>query len=658
MLPDLSIIKLLLDILTGLIKFLKELGININLPKPSQKALITRPTILVERLHRRYPETNFHIADNERDYFHLVTQQLLKHIDEKMTASRTSEKQEAVCRVGLVCGPLTFNIGRWIEKYRSKYIQKKDFNDLIFVAMNKAAETKSFKFSANYLVTYFSEIFSGSKSFAYTINKYDRERIQLNRERIDILLCSVGSRSTKLSYVDEWLQQYKQETVKSRDFIGDFCLNPIDSRGHLLQEPLDFMQDIEENLDPYPRFKWLYDLKDNNMKIILPVFVHQDKHKQGGSTGKELVTTTLLRSQIVTDCILSTNLAKNLEQSIGKYLIQSTSRSSKSGLCICNAVSLDDNREHQITVHDPYNRLASSYIFDDTLPVPSRESDEIPQLIISELADEDTHFNWQERTGRFEYILDDKKFVFEVGKSSVRRPGQWALITARVTAKYIDRIFNKTNLQDISLLDLGCGCGAIGIFAGGLAEHKVKKIVFSDIKADAVESAKVNADRNSRYLPGCEFRHGDMFGICQPDEHFHIITFNPPFLPSAGIESTSLGIDSGGEEGSDLVQRYIKDLYDHLHIGGWGILVLPDYINPHNVRQQFIEKFGAENVKVEERVILYPFVPKNGVPVAYEINHRAELEANCNYNFEEVYLANDQRYLVFKMLHYIVHRTA
>ncbi len=229
-----------------------------------------------------------------------------------------------MCRVGLVCGPMTFNIGQWIESSCKKYISSRKFDDLIFVAMNKAAETKSFKYSANYLSTYFSEIFTGSKAFAYTTNTYDKETIRLNREKTDILLCSVRSRSTQLSYIDEWLHKAKKQAINSSEFIGDFCLSPIDASGHLLYQPADLLKDIEENLDPYPCLESLKDIKASNTKIILPVYVSQEKKKKNENcpTGKEFVTATLLRSQILTDCILSTELAKNIEQSIGKYLVK------------------------------------------------------------------------------------------------------------------------------------------------------------------------------------------------------------------------------------------------------------------------------------------------------------------------------------------------
>ena len=328
--------------------------------------------------------------------------------------------------------PDDFNIGQWIESSCKKYISSRKFDDLIFVAMNKAAETKSFKYSANYLSTYFSEIFTGSKAFAYTTNTYDKETIRLNREKTDILLCSVGSRSTQLSYIDEWLHKAKKQAINSSEFIGDFCLSPIDASGHLLYQPADLLKDIEENLDPYPCFELLKDIKASNTKIILPVYVSQEKKKKNENcpTGKEFVTATLLRSQILTDCILSTELAKNIEQSIGKYLVKRTSRPSKMDYA-CVAFFLSTTTKNtllprMIRITDWRHR--SCLMIRCLLPLGNRMK--FPKSLLVNLRTKTLISIWKKLTGRFEFKLDEQEFVFDMPKPTVRRPGQWSLITA------------------------------------------------------------------------------------------------------------------------------------------------------------------------------------------------------------------------------------
>jgi hypothetical protein len=282
------------------------------------KSLLTSDQI-AKYLECKYENTKFHIASQQADFYRLIARELISSIKQFLSNNDNTSPLESLVRVGLICGPMTFRTADWINKHRSSVFKKHDdFSKVIFVAMNKAAETDSFKYSANYLVAFFSSIFPGSQAIAYTSNPYDKNLIDYHRTFINILLCSAGSRNfSEQNYIDIWCSKMKgissQELILPSNCIGDFCLTPIDVNGHTISEPAIFKQ-LVGTLDPYPLFERLGDIKDKKTrpKIIFPVstFSEREKTKRYDSqetktTGKEMVTKAVLHTDVIDTCILT-----------------------------------------------------------------------------------------------------------------------------------------------------------------------------------------------------------------------------------------------------------------------------------------------------------------------------------------------------------------
>ncbi len=83
-----------------------------------------------------------------------------------------------------------------------------------------------------------------------------------------------------------------------------------------------------------------------------------------------------------------------------------------------------------------------------------------------------------------------------------------------------------------SVLDLCTGTGCILLSLAKLC--RLTKAVGTDISAEAVETAKRNAER---LQVQAEFYRGDLFQAVRPNEQFDIIVSNPPYIPSAVIET-------------------------------------------------------------------------------------------------------------------------
>ena len=664
----LEILGKILDILLktlGLIKTVEPV-----LPKTRQSFSISKflfsSSKLTERLEKKYPQTKFFIVSGQAAFYKTIARELVKAINNHSDLpSATSSPEKQWTKVGLVCGPMVHKTGEWIKK-NPRLISGKDFGNLRFVAMNKAAEADHFKYSANYLVTFFSEIFPKSSLRAYTSNAYDKKEIDSNRTDVDILLCSAGPLAAnsnfhaEQSYISGWYSKLTN-TAFPKECIGDFCLTPINSRGKTVK----LKQGLLEAMDPYPQFKSLTDIKSTT--IIFPVNTGRisRNEKKPSLTGKELVSKTILQSNIVDTCILNSELGDNLDKSIGNYVIKAVSskRYHATHNRACFAYRLQDNTEiadleknetdntlHTIVAYDPRNRLDDLDCSTDS--EPSIHSDEIPQIIFSELVVEDQKYDWEQDTGEFKYTIGTNNFSFYVDKG-VRRPGQWGLVTAQLTKYYIDAFIRKNKKVPLKVWDMGCGCGFIGILAGTTSNHKINNLLFTDISSRAVNCA----ERNLRQHPSiaAQIKTGDLFDVSEMEhEKFGVIAFNPPFLPMYHIEK-ALSADSGGDSGKDVAERYCKSVFEHLEAGGWSILAMPDYIDDGQIKILLEQKFGHENVTMKERIILYPEHPAAPIPTAYEIRYRAEIESNLKYRFETCVFGKE-RFISFKMRHYIANR--
>lgn len=127
------------------------------------------------------------------------------------------------------------------------------------------------------------------------------------------------------------------------------------------------------------------------------------------------------------------------------------------------------------------------------------------------------------------------------------------------------------------VLDLCCGSGCLGI---ALKLRMPDASVFcSDISADAIDVAKLNA---SRLNADVRFINGDLFA---PFDRFrfHLIVSNPPYIPAATCLSLQPEVMrepssalNGGADGLDFYRRICAEASDYLVPGGALLMELGD----------------------------------------------------------------------------------
>ncbi len=89
------------------------------------------------------------------------------------------------------------------------------------------------------------------------------------------------------------------------------------------------------------------------------------------------------------------------------------------------------------------------------------------------------------------------------------------------TIKYINKLFNK----EISIIDLGCGSGAIGLTLKQKLNNINTDVTLLDISDEALEVAKKNADKLNLQV---NFIKNDM--LENINKKFDVIISNPPYI--------------------------------------------------------------------------------------------------------------------------------
>jgi release factor glutamine methyltransferase len=140
------------------------------------------------------------------------------------------------------------------------------------------------------------------------------------------------------------------------------------------------------------------------------------------------------------------------------------------------------------------------------------------------------------------------------------------------------------------VLDLGTGCGILGI----LAARKASEVVAVDVNPYAVRCAKRNAVFNG-VRGKMAFIQGDLFTSLKEEEAFDLILFNAPYLPSEEGEADSwLGSAwAGGTTGRQVIDRFIIQAPGHLKRTGRILLMQSTLSNVEETLLQFV-KAGFE----------------------------------------------------------------
>lgn len=156
------------------------------------------------------------------------------------------------------------------------------------------------------------------------------------------------------------------------------------------------------------------------------------------------------------------------------------------------------------------------------------------------------------------------------------------------------------NQNDV-VLDVGTGCGILGI----LAAKKAEKVVAIDVNPHAVSCAQMNAELN-RVAGKMDIRLGNLFEPVEGNEKFNVIVFNAPYLPSERSEQKTWIERAwvGGPSGRELVDQFISQAPHYLMEEGKIVLAQSTLSNVDETIQK-LEEEGLRAVILAEKKVAF-----------------------------------------------------
>jgi release factor glutamine methyltransferase len=135
------------------------------------------------------------------------------------------------------------------------------------------------------------------------------------------------------------------------------------------------------------------------------------------------------------------------------------------------------------------------------------------------------------------------------------------------------KFLSTINHQPSTALDFGTGSGCIAIAL--VAKCPNAKITALDVSTDALALAKQNALQN-QVAERIEFLLGDGFAALKGKPQFDLLISNPPYIPSAEIETLDpevkdfdpRGALDGGADGLDFYRRFATEAKPFLKSDG------------------------------------------------------------------------------------------
>ncbi len=142
-----------------------------------------------------------------------------------------------------------------------------------------------------------------------------------------------------------------------------------------------------------------------------------------------------------------------------------------------------------------------------------------------------------------------------------------------------------------SVLDVGCGAGLATL----VAASRALRVVSIDISLLAVRNTSANLRKNG-LGHNVAIVQSDLFKGLSNAAKFSMIMFNPPYLPEDDMNTEMDHALVGGEDGSELTERFVNEASSHLVEDG----ILYVIVSTLEDTDAIIRTFNENNFQVEQ----------------------------------------------------------
>jgi release factor glutamine methyltransferase len=133
------------------------------------------------------------------------------------------------------------------------------------------------------------------------------------------------------------------------------------------------------------------------------------------------------------------------------------------------------------------------------------------------------------------------------------------------------------------IVDVGTGCGILGIVAAKNAEH----VLAIDLNPYAIRCARRNAKLN-KVIDKMDFVQGDLLCSVKGYSKFDLILFNAPYLPVQNNDGSWLERSwTGGKSGREVIDRFIDEVLEYLNSKGRILLMQSSLSGVDKTLQRF-----------------------------------------------------------------------
>jgi release factor glutamine methyltransferase len=149
------------------------------------------------------------------------------------------------------------------------------------------------------------------------------------------------------------------------------------------------------------------------------------------------------------------------------------------------------------------------------------------------------------------------------------------------------------------VLDLGTGCGILGV----LAARKADFVLAVDLNPYAIRCAIKNSTLNNANGK-MAFIQADLFLAFSDRTGFDLILFNAPYLPSEETEEATWIARSwaGGKKGRQVVDRFITQVPLHLKPEGRVLLMQSTLTGVEETLNKFAKQHLLATIKAEKKL--------------------------------------------------------